>query len=146
MPIDLTTPALLFPAISLLMLAYTNRFLAVAAIIRSLHAGYLSHPNPLHLREIENLRYRIRLIRNMQFCGVLSLLLCVVCMFFLFRGWSRAGEFVFMASLIGMITSLFISLREIQMSVQALDLHIQNLEEPVPGDQPADTPSSREIR
>ena len=128
MPIDLNTPALLFPAISLLMLAYTNRFLAVAAIIRQLHAGYSSEPNPIHLREIDNLRYRIRLIRNMQFCGVFSLLLCVVCMFFLFRGWSHAGEIVFMASLLSMITSLFISLREIQMSVQALDLHIQNME------------------
>jgi len=128
MPIDLTTPALLFPAISLLMLAFTNRFLAVAAIIRSLHGEYSEEPNPVHLQEIHNLRHRILLIRNMQFCGVLSLLLCVLCMFALFRGWAGAGELLFNASLVSMIASLFLSLWEIQISVRALDIHLHDLE------------------
>ena len=101
MRIDIGTPALLFPAISLLMLAYTNRFLALASIIRNLHRSHTEKPNPVYVLEIENLRTRIRLIRDMQSFGVLSLILCMACMFLIFRGYHVAGEWVFGASLIG---------------------------------------------
>ena len=86
MEISLTTPALLFPAISLLMLAYTNRFLTIATIIRNLHDRYRNEANDNLLGQIANLRYRIYLIRNMQIFGVLSLLFCVISMFALFTG------------------------------------------------------------
>lgn len=128
MRLDLSTPALLFPAISLLMLAYTNRFLALATIIRSLHRSHTEKPNPIYLLEIANLRRRIRLIRDMQSFGVLSLILCMVCMFVLWRGWYGAGEGVFAASLAGMLISLGLSLWEIRLSGGALDLHLQDLE------------------
>jgi hypothetical protein len=128
MEINLSTPALLFPAISLLLLAYTNRFLALAALIRQLHASHQSHPNSLLLREIINLRYRVRLVRNMQFLGVSSLLLCTVCMFILFAGQRKIGEIIFAASLVLMMLSLAISVREIQVSIDALDLHLRDLE------------------
>ena len=92
MELSITTPALLFPAISLLMLAYTNRFLAIANLIRSLHAKYKQFPDDKHIiTQIQNLRIRIRLIRSMQAIGVLSFLFCVMCMFTIFRGWDR-GE------------------------------------------------------
>ena len=130
MEINLTTPAVLFPAVSLLLLAYTNRFLALASVIRKLHADYKAAPYPGYLGQIENLRYRIRLVRNMQFCGVLSLLLCTVCMFLLFYDWIPAAEMVFCLSLIAMMISLIISLMEIQTSVRALDLHLQDVERP----------------
>src|SRR5258708_28104846 len=74
MDINITTPAVLFPAVSLLLLAYTNRFLALASVIRKLHADYKASPSPHFLSQIQNLRRRIRLVRNMQFFGVLSLL------------------------------------------------------------------------
>lgn len=128
MRIDISTPALLFPAVSLLMLAYTNRFLALANIIRNLHRSHSEKPNPVYLLEIENLRRRIGLIRDMQSFGVLSLILCMVCMFLLFRGYYRAGEWLFGASLVGMLVSLVISLVEIRLSGRALDLHLRDLE------------------
>src|SRR5471030_2856083 len=124
MEITLTTPAVLFPAVSLLLLAYTNRFLALASVIRRLHADHKATPSPHYLSQIENLRWRIRLVRNMQFCGVLSLLLCTVCMFLIFCGSITAAEIVFSAGLLIMIISLIISLVEIQSSVRALDLHL----------------------
>ena len=129
MELSLTTPALLFPAVSLLLLAYTNRFLALASLVRSLHAGYRQHPDPLVLKQIDNLRYRIHLIRNMQAAGVSSLLVCVVCMFVLFFGEAGVGKALFAASLVLMIVSLALSVREIQVSVKALDLHLLDLEE-----------------
>ncbi len=128
MEISLTTPALLFPAISLLMLAYTNRFLTLATIIRNLHDRYKSEASDNLLGQIANLRYRIYLIRNMQIAGVLSLLFCVVSMFALFAGWIAAGQWSFAIALILMMISMAISLRELQISVGALDLLLVELE------------------
>jgi len=129
MEISLTTPALLFPAISLLMLAYTNRFLTIATIIRNLHDRYKSEANDNLLGQIANLRYRIYLIRNMQIFGVLSLLFCVISMFALFAGWTAGGQWTFAIALILMMVSMLISLRELQISVGALDLLLVELEQ-----------------
>jgi hypothetical protein len=129
MEISLTTPALLFPAISLLMLAYTNRFLTLATIIRNLHDRYKAEQNENLVRQIANLRYRIYLIRDMQIYGVLSLLFCVMSMFALFAGWIMAGQWSFAIALALMIVSMVISLRELQISVGALDLLLMELEE-----------------
>jgi hypothetical protein len=95
MEINLTTPALLFPAISLLLLAYTNRFLALAALIRTLDERYRKERDERVLLQIGKLRSRVLLIRAMQQLGVGSLLLCVICMFALFAGWEsvRQGAF-----------------------------------------------------
>ena len=128
MEITLTTPALLFPTVSLLMLAYTNRFLTLATIIRNLHDRYKEAQSENLLGQIANLRYRVYLIRNMQIFGVLSLLMCVVSMFALFAGWVEAGKWTFGAALALMIVSLGISLRELQISVGALDLLLMELE------------------
>ena len=127
MEISLTTPALLFPAISLLMLAYTNRFLTLATIIRGLHDRYLAQQDENLVRQIANLRYRVYLIRNMQIYGVLSLLFCVISMFALFAGWITAGQWSFGLSLVLMMVSMGLSLRELQISVGALDLLLSEM-------------------
>lgn len=126
---DLTTPAVLFPAISLLLLAYTNRFLALAALIRSLHDKHLAQPNELIIAQLGNLRYRVQLIRNMQALGVLSLLLCTVCILLLFLEQTQVAKITFGISLLLMVASLFLSLREIQISVDALNLQLRDLEQ-----------------
>jgi hypothetical protein len=129
MELTLTTPALLFPAISLLLLAYTNRFLTIATIIRNLHDRYKNEATDNLLGQIANLRYRTYLIRNMQIAGVLSLLFCVISMFVLFAGWITAGQWTFALALILMMASMAISLRELQISVGALDLLLSELED-----------------
>jgi len=129
MEINVTTPALLFPAISLLLLAFTNRFLTLANLIRDLHAKYKIDQNEVYVGQIANLKYRIRLIRDMQAFGIASLLFCVVSMFALFAGWLEAGKWIFGFSLILMMIALALSLREIQVSVGALDLHLQDMEQ-----------------
>jgi hypothetical protein len=129
MEINLTTPALLFPTVSLLMLAYTNRFLTIATIIRNLYDRYSTDRDENLIGQIANLRYRVYLIRNMQIFGVLSLLMCVVSMFALFAGWIDAGKWSFAIALLLMIVSMLISLRELTISVGALDLLLTDLEE-----------------
>jgi len=128
MDITITTPALLFPTISLLMLAYTNRFLGLASIIRKLHADWKSNPDPIYVAQIRNLRRRLRLIRDMQSLGILSILLCVACMFLLLKGLLGAANVVFGVSLVLMIVSLGLSLWEIQLSGGALNLHLAEME------------------
>jgi len=128
MDITLTTPALLFPTISLLMLAYTNRFLTLATIIRNLYDRYHAEKDESLLPQIQNLRFRVYLIRNMQIFGVLSLLLCVVSMFAIFAGFDTAGAWIFAGALVLMIVSLGISLRELLISAGALDLLLTDLE------------------
>lgn len=129
MRIDISTPALLFPAISLLMLAYTNRFLGLASVIRQLHKTHVEAPKAIYLQEFGSLRKRLRLIRDMQSWGVMSLIFCTTCMFVLFRGYTHVGEALFGASILCMLTSLGISLVEIRMSIIALDLHLTDLKE-----------------
>jgi len=129
MEISINTPALLFPAISLLMLAYTNRFLALASLIRNLHAKYKDHTNKEGvLLQIKNLRLRLRLIRLMQFFGILSLILCVLSMFFVFEQLKLWANIFFALSLVAMLASLFLSLSEIQISTKALEIELSDLE------------------
>jgi len=128
MQITLTTPALLFPAISLLLLAFTNRFLAIATLIRQLHKNYLKDPQSVLEGQLKNLRKRLLLIRAMQLFGVLSLLLCVMAMFFIYLNAGEWGSVIFGISLVLLLFSLFISVREIQLSTRALDLELSDME------------------
>ena len=129
MELSITTPALLFPAITLLMLAYTNRFLAIASLVRKLHEEYVKveDRNLLH-KQISNLRTRISLIRNMQALGVLSFLLCIICMYLIFREYDAASKWVFALSLLSLLTSLIFSLIEIILSTKAIDLVLSDME------------------
>lgn len=129
MEISLTTPALLFPAISLLLLAYTNRFLTIAGLIRSLHQKYKEQPDQNIKAQISNLKKRVSLIKNMQLFGIVSLLLCVVSMFALYEAWIEIGSIIFGISLILLMISLVFSIIEIQISVKALNIQLSNMEE-----------------
>ena len=128
MEITLTTPALLFPAISLLLLAYTNRFLAIATLIRQLHKSYLDNPKSVLEGQLKNLRKRLFLIRAMQLFGVISLLLCVLAMFFIYLKVGGWGSLIFGISLVLLLLSLLISVREIQLSTKALDIELSDME------------------
>jgi hypothetical protein len=125
--INLTTPALLFSTISLLLLAYTNRFLAIARVIRELYAEHQSMPNQRYAQQIGSLRRRVGLVRDMQSLGVASLLICTVCMMLLFVGWNTAGAIAFAVSLLLMAASLALSIVEIRSSVVALNLHLADM-------------------
>lgn len=130
MEINFNTPALLFPAITLLLLAYTNRFLAIANLIRKLHDEYISgKKSHVLLQQLHNLKKRINYIRLMQALGVLSFLCCVVCMFSIYKGWTKAAEYIFAASLLSLLASLIISLVEIFLSTRALELELSDIEE-----------------
>ena len=127
--LTLTTPALLFSAISLIMLAYTNRFLAYAAVIRNLHDIYLQKKQASLLRQIKNLKLRLNLTRWMQIFGISSLLFCVLTMFLTYVKQQMIAVYLFGFALILLIISLALLIKEIQISAQALQYHIADIEE-----------------
>lgn len=128
MDIEISTPALLFPAVSLLLLAYTNRFLATGSLIRMLTSQAREKDNCEVKEQINNLKKRLELTKWMQIFGVLSILLCTVSMFGLFLGYYELGKKVFGLSLIIMGISLFISMWEVYISTNALTLELQDLD------------------
>jgi hypothetical protein len=130
MELNLNSPALLFPAITLVILVYTNRFLALASRIRELHDKYLQDPKSKNtLLQIKNLRTRLHMIRLMQWLGAFSFLLCIVCMYFIYRNWQNWAHFIFGASLLALFISILISLAEIQISTKALEVELSDVEE-----------------
>ncbi len=129
MELTVNIPALLFPAISLIMLAYTNRFLALSSRVRMLHDKYQTQEERhLIFTQIKNLKYRLKLIRNMQTYGVASLLFAIVSMFFIYIESQRIAEFVFAASLISFSWSILLSFIEIRLSTKAIEIELSDME------------------
>lgn len=129
MEIDLTTPALLFSAISLIMLAYTNRFMSYAQLVRALKEQYRANHSSVTAVQIANLRKRLYLTRAMQVTGTGSLLLCVVSMFFIYIQLYLVSIYIFGLAMVLLIISLAISVYEIYISVKALEIHLDDMDE-----------------
>ena len=127
--LTLTTPALLFSAISLIMLAYTNRFLAYAAVIRNLSEKYKEKKEQSLIRQINNLKLRLQLTRWMQIFGIASLLLCVLTMFLIYIDQQIVAVWIFGVALLLLILSLAFLIWEIQISSKALNHHLEDMEE-----------------
>ena len=128
MQLDVSTPALLFPAISLLFLSFTNRFLHLSALVRNLHSSWReSHDDTLHT-QIENLRHRLALIWWMQMLGAVSLFLCVASMITILADLSQIANITFVIALALMASSLACLIREIKMSGGALEILLNAME------------------
>ena len=123
--LDLTTPSLLFSAISLILLAYTNRFLSYASVVRALKEKHQQTHDPKDIAQIANLRKRLYLTRSMQILGILSLLLCVIAMFFIYVSWQIFAAWIFGIALLLLAASLCVCIWEINISVKALEIHLE---------------------
>lgn len=126
--LSLTTPSLLFSAVSLIMLAYTNRFISYAQLVRNLAQDYEDHPSEDLQAQIMNLRKRLYLIRFMQVSGIVSLFLCVVTMFLIYIGFHHIAVYLFAFALFSLLASLAISIQEITISVKALEIRLNKIE------------------
>lgn len=131
MEISINTPALLFPAITLLMLAYTNRFLALATLIRSLHTKWkqIHEEREIIKEQIRNLKNRLVLVKQMQATGIMSFFLCVLSMLFIYIKYQWWAIGTFGMSLIFLLISLALSLREIYISTNALEIELKDMED-----------------
>lgn len=125
---SLVTPTLLFSAVSLIMLAYTNRFLSYAQLVRNLKDKYVKDKSEVTAAQIANLRKRLNLTRSMQILGITSLFCCVVSMFFCFISLRITAIIIFGIALLLLISSLGLSIRELVISTKALEIHLNDLE------------------
>lgn len=130
MEMTITTPSLLFPAISLLLLAYTNRFVVLTNVIRQLsNSSAESEASQILVRrQMDNLRLRIQVIRRMQAFGVLSFVLCTLSMFALLMQWSITGQILFANSLILLVISLLFSFYEVNISTEAINIELEKFD------------------
>ena len=126
--LTLLTPTFLFSAVSLILLAYTNRFLSYAQLVRTLKDKYLENPDAVTAGQIKNLRKRLYLTRSMQLFGISSLFFCVITMFLIYIGLQTFAIYIFGLALLLFIISLGITVWEIQISVKALELYLSDME------------------
>jgi len=129
MELTLSTPALLFSTVSLLMIAFTNRFLAIASLIRDLHEKFRTNPDSVYVEQIRSLHTRLRLIRNIQIISILSLLLSAISMFLIFQENEPAARWTFGFALGMQILALALSAIEISISINALKIELSDMEE-----------------
>lgn len=127
MNLTLSIPALLFPAISLTMLAYNARYLAIAALIRNLHRKYEEKPTKKVRIQVEQLRKRLTITKNMQAVAILSFLLAVITMFLIYVEFTFWAKLIFGISLFALMISLILSLIEVQLSTKALGIQLENI-------------------
>lgn len=132
MDISINTPALLFPAISLVMLAYTNRYLAISSVARNLHDNHMQNNPDLIRKQIRILRFRLRLVRQMQLFGVLSFIIAMVSMYFIYSGKMEAAHYTFASSMVAFVISLLLSLVEIWKSTESVEIHLSDITESDP--------------
>lgn len=125
--LTLTTPSLLFSAVSLILLAYTNRFISYASLVRTLKEKHQQTHDPKDIAQIANLRKRLYLTRSMQILGLLSLLFCVVSMFLIYISWQIIAAWIFGIGLLLLAASLCVCIWEINISVNALEIHLQDM-------------------
>ena len=126
--LTLITPTLLFSAVSLIMLAYTNRFLSYAQLVRTLKDRYMEDRSKVTHAQIQNLRKRLSLTRNMQIFGVLSLLLCVITMFLIYINLQFLSAIIFAIALILFIVSLTLSVWELLLSTKSLNIYLSDMD------------------
>jgi len=131
MELSISTPALLFSTVSLLMIAFTNRFMSMASLIRGLHEKFQKNPDDAIRMQIDNLRLRMKLIQRMQIIAIFSLILSVVCMFLLFLDEQLVARWFFGIGLVGMCISLGLSAWEITISTKALEVELSDMEETI---------------
>ena len=122
--IDISTPAIVFPALSVLMLAYTNRFIAISKRVRSLHEEYLSESSQVIYRQISVMHKRLNYIRNMQILAIFGFLINVISIFLILLNIEVIATYMFATSLIFIAASLGVAMLEIYHSVNALSLQL----------------------
>lgn len=129
MELTLSTPAILFSTVSLLMIAFTNRYLALASLIRELHEKFkLDKTDKLIVLQIRNLQKRVKLIRNIQFIAISSLLFSAICMMLIFVGKTNLAAWFFGGGLVMQIVALTMSVAEITLSMNALKIELSDME------------------
>jgi len=125
MNLNISDPAILFPGISLLFLAYTNRYLAIANIIRQLNQVIDNNFDENRERQIQGLLVRVQLIRYMQLFGILAFIFCTLSTGALLLNLDSIALISFGSSIFFLFVSLCASFLEVAKSGDGLRIEIE---------------------
>ena len=127
---DYTVTALMFPAIPLLMSVYSNRFHTLSKLIRELHDEhvYEKHIPPEWKKQFMNLSSRIIIIRWTIMFAAFGFLFNMLTVFALYLNELFLARVIFGSCCLSMIISIIFFIREIQISTNALNLHMSDMD------------------
>ena len=134
MVLDLTTAALMFPAIPFLMLTFGTRFTVVSELIRKIHDEYASEINLDDVRtkrmlgEISTLKKRLLMIQINQTLTSLSFFVNLLTIFALFMGHQNLSKLLFGIVLILLMLAIILFIVEIGIATKSLNLHLEDLD------------------
>ncbi|MBT3852279.1 MAG: DUF2721 domain-containing protein [Gammaproteobacteria bacterium] len=124
---EITTPALLFPAISLLFVAYTSRLHSLSVLIRAMTTDGSNESKTMHAKEQLNiLKKRVNYIKRMQVFGILSFIFNLITIICLYINYDYLANYIFGFGLFMLSASLFFALLETLISTKALNIHLKN--------------------
>jgi hypothetical protein len=127
---NITIPALIFPAISLLFISYTSRFLGLTGVARTILRDHLADPQPHWEVQLVNIRHRLHLIRRMQLLGLAAIILAALSMGAIVNGFPVIGQGIFVSSLACFIASLGYCVHEISLSISAIEVEFRRAKVP----------------
>ena len=134
MVLDLTTSALLFPAIPLLMITFGTRFTVVSELIRKIHDEYAADIDLDDVRakrmlgEISALKKRLWMIQINQTLSSLSFFFNLLPMFALYMGNQNLAKTIFGIALALLMLAVVLFIIEISIAVRSLNLQLSDLD------------------
>ncbi len=121
----LQTPTYVFSAISLLMIAYTSRYVAISQVIRHLSESAPGSDSRVEC-QIRSLMKRVKYIRNMQITALIGFCANIMTMILIVLGIDFLIAPLFIAGLVLILVSLGICIMEIALSAQALSISLSD--------------------
>ena len=122
-------PALLFPAIPLMMIVFGNRYSSLSKLIRDLHDRFLKEDEvrDKFTEQIELLTDRLFLVKSMQTLAGLAFIANLLTIFFRYIDVPSVAFSLFGVATILLSASILLFVIEIQKSSSALSKHISDL-------------------
>ena len=128
-------PALLFPAIPLMMISFGNRYTSLASLIRKIHDLIVLNKHSKktaghYLDQITILTKRLKLVRAIQTLSGLSFLSNL---FSIFASYLEEYQLALNSFGLGVLIfaiAILMFIYEIQLSTRALSKHLEDLKDP----------------
>ena len=130
MDIDYTVAALMFPAIPLMMTMYSNRFHTLSALIRKIHDQYTFEKKipPEWENQLHVLNKRTNYLKYVMGFSAFGFLFNMLTVFALYLDTLFIARVIFGSCCLSMIVSIIFFIREIQISTNALNLHMSDMD------------------
>ena len=127
-------PALLFPAIPLMMISFGNRYTSLATLIRKIHDKLITTKSSElvidhYFDQIKILTRRLTLVRSVQTLSGISFLFNLLTIFTNYINIEVLALNFFGLSVLVFSIAIILFIYEIQLSTKALSKHLEDLKD-----------------